>query len=266
MLAWLDFIEHSHIFTIIQAILLMVVGYCIARLLANSMRPLLDKRVSAHQAMLIGRFAFYSIFALFFASAIQHLGFQIGTLLGAAGILTAAIGFASQTSVSNIISGVFIIGEKPFEIGDTVRINDVQGEVASIDLLSVKIRTGDNTMVRVPNETLIKTAITNFSYFSTRRFDLKIDIVHTDNFADIKNILLTVAHHNPVCLRDPPATVKIQTFTDAGVELQFSVWANRNDYGELKDTIQEGVQLALNNHGVHLSFPSRTLYMKKTVE
>ena len=167
-----------HIEPMVRTALLVVVGYGVARLLSSTIGKALIKHLTPQQAMLQRRFVFYIVFAIFIASALDQLGFHIGALLGAAGILTVAIGIASQTSMSNIISGIFMIGEKPFEVGHTVKVNDMQGEILSIDLLSVKMRTNDNTMVRIPNELLIKSAIVNLSYFPIRRIDLKIGM-HT---------------------------------------------------------------------------------------
>ena len=82
----------------------------------------------------------------------------------AAGLLTVALGFAAQTSASNLISGLFLLGERPFVVGDVIRLaSGITGEVVGIDLLSVKIRTFDNLLVRVPNETLLKSELTNLT-------------------------------------------------------------------------------------------------------
>jgi hypothetical protein len=90
------------------------------------------------------------------AGALHQAGLKLGVLPGAAGILTVAIGFASQTSASNLISGLFVIAERPFVVGDIIRVAETTGEVLSVDLLSVKIRTFDNLYVRIPNEGIIR--------------------------------------------------------------------------------------------------------------
>ena len=98
----------------------------------------------------------YSFFVLAVIYVLGIFNIKITALLGAAGIAGVAIGFAAQTSFSNIISGFFILSEKSLKIGDYITIKDVSGTVDSIDMLSVKIKTPDNQMVRVPNETIIK--------------------------------------------------------------------------------------------------------------
>lgn len=264
--SWFDFVARSHILDMLQAVFLVIFGYFLARFLAKSTKKFLSKNVSVHQAMLIRRFIFYLIFFIFLASAIQHVGFHIGTLLGAAGILTAAIGFASQTSMSNMISGIFIIGERPFQVGDTVKINEIQGVVFAIDLLSVKIRMSDNTMARVPNETLIKAPIVNLSFFTTRRIDLKIFVANSQDISTVKKILLEVAHQDKLCLKDPKPVVTIQNFSDSAVELQYSVWAKRDEASELKHHIYEEAYKTIQHHGIQLPTGGYTLYTNPAAE
>ncbi len=231
-------ITEFHIEAITRAVLLIMAGIVISRLLSAGVARALQNRLRPHQVMLVRRILFYLTFILFFATAIQQLGFNISTLLGATGILTVAIGIASQTSMSNVVSGMFIIGEKPFEIGDTIKVNELQGEVISIDFLSVKIRTNNNTMVRIPNETLIKSPITNLSYFPTRRVDVIISVAYKENIPEIEAILLEIARKNPLCLNDPAPTVIVDKLGDFTVNLQLYAWARTCDYNSLKSSIQ----------------------------
>src|SRR5690554_8088283 len=152
---------------------------------------------------MIRRVFFYLVFLLFAVAALREAGFSLDVVLGAAGILTVAIGFASQTSASNIISGLFLVMEKPFEIGDVIEVDATIGEVVAIDLLSVKLRTPDNLYVRIPNETLIKTRVINRSKFPIRRIDLAIGIAYAEDVERVSNLLLQLAEQNPECLEEP---------------------------------------------------------------
>ncbi|MCB5521026.1 mechanosensitive ion channel family protein, partial [Erysipelatoclostridium ramosum] len=75
--------------------------------------------------------------------------------------------FASQTSLSNIISGLFLVGEKQTNLGDMIEVNGITGNVDSINLMSVQLRLPNNTMVRIPNEIIIKNPVSNITRFST---------------------------------------------------------------------------------------------------
>ena len=145
---------------ILIALVLCFVGFLLARLVSNTFIRTIGTKFNAHQRLVWRRGIFYFIFLIFVMASLKEAGFKLSVFLGAAGILTVALGFASQTSASNLISGLFLIGEGSFEIGDTISItlirgNTIEGEVISIDLLSVKLLTQDNIYVRLPNEQLI---------------------------------------------------------------------------------------------------------------
>lgn len=263
----MDFSLHSinftnfneHIRPILSAIILILSGYLIGRILSASVAKTFLKQLTPQQYMLLRRFIFYFVMLLFAASAIEQLGFQISALLGAAGILTVAIGIASQTSMSNVVSGLFMIGEKPFEVGHTVKVGDTLGEVLSIDLLSVKIRTQDNTMVRIPNEMLIKSPILNYSYFPIRRVDLEIGIAYKEDLDEVKNILIAVSDKNPLSLMEPKPLFQILKFADSSINIQFSVWCSRANYTDLKNSIHVEIKKAFDKQGIEIPFPTRSL-------
>jgi len=235
-----------------KAILLLMIGLITARFISIGFAKLAHQRVTRHQKYLLKRISFSIIFFIFLFSAFQELGFHLSVLLGATGILTVAMGIASQTSLSNFVSGAFILGEKAFKIGDVIKVNDLQGEVISIDFLSVKIRTDDNNMVRIPNEVLIKSAVTNKSYFDTLRVDFTIDLSYKENLETLQAVLTEVAEKNSLCLKDPKPSVAIQKFTNATVIMQFYVWGMRENYSHLKNSIQEEMKQALRKRGIEI--------------
>ncbi|MES2217388.1 MAG: mechanosensitive ion channel family protein [Pseudomonadota bacterium] len=251
---------HNHIEPFVLAILLVAVGFLAARLLSSSIAKSLMKQLTPQQSMLLKRFIFYFVFFIFIASAFDQLGFHVGALLGAAGILTVAIGIASQTSMSNIVSGAFMIGEKPFEVGHTIKVGDIQGEILSIDLLSVKLRTQENTMVRIPNEMLIKSPITNLSSFPIRRTDLKIGVAYKEDLEVVKDVLFEVAYKNPLSLIEPKPVLQILEFGESSINLLFSVWSSRHNFLDLKNIIQIEIHKAFNAKKIEMSYPSRSLY------
>ncbi len=187
----------------IRALVILIVASPLIRISANILRRTLKKRYSAQAAMVGFHLVNYGGGTILLLTVMAELGFKISTLLGAAGVLGVAIGFASQTSLSNLISGIFLIWERPFEIGDVINIGDVTGIVEEIDLLSAKIRKFDNTLVRIPNETLIKTSFTNVTRFPIRRMDIPIGVAYKEDISKVIEILTDVADNNPYCLDEP---------------------------------------------------------------
>jgi small-conductance mechanosensitive channel len=210
--------------------------------------------------MIMRRVVFYTLLGIVIASTLHQLGFKLGVLLGAAGILTVAIGFAAQTSASNLISGLFVIAERAFEVGDIIRVDNTTGEVLSVDLLSVKIRTFDNLFVRIPNESIIKSQITNLTHFPIRRIDMQIGVAYKEDLEHVKKVLFEVADKNPLCLEEPGPLYIFQGYSDSALSMQFSVWVKIENFLLLKNSIHEQVKAAFDEAGIEIPFPHRTLY------
>ncbi|MCC5852839.1 MAG: mechanosensitive ion channel family protein [Alkalimonas sp.] len=252
-------LEHHYVVTFLRAALLFFSGLLVAHLLAR-VTVRLSKSMSPHHQVLLKRLVYWLVLSLFLASVLKELGFSLGVLLGAAGVLTVAIGFASQTSASNLISGLFLIGEKPFQLGDVIKVGETTGEVLSIDLLSVKLRTFDNLFVRIPNESLIKSQMTNMTRFPIRRFDLQIGVAYKESIKQVRELLLAVADANPLCLDEPAPLFVFNGFGDSSLNIQFSVWTKRENFRDLRNSLQEEVKNAFDAAGIEIPFPHRSLY------
>jgi len=251
---------------IARALLIVVAGVILARLASRAMHRLFRDSASPHIAMLAQRGVYYLLLSIFVMWALYELGFSLGVLLGAAGILTIAIGFASQTSMSNLISGLFLIGEKPFEIGDIIKVDQTVGEVLSIDLLSIKLRTFDNTYVRIPNETIIKTQVSTLTKFPIRRIDLQLGVAYKEDIARVQEVLFAVADKNPLCLEEPQPLFIVQGFGDSAINIQFSVWGRREEYLTLKNQMHLDIKATFDREGIEIPFPHRTLYPGSVAE
>ncbi len=245
---------------LLQALLILVIGFVGARVAGRAAARAVQRHMGVHEATLIRRLVFYLIVALVFATALHQLGFRLGVLLGAAGILTVAIGFASQTSASNLISGLFLLAERPFQLGDIIKVGDATGEVIAIDLISVKLRTFDNLYVRIPNESLVRSQVTNFSRFPIRRFDLQVSVAYKEDVERVRKVLEQVADRNPLCLDEPKPLIMFQGFGDSSVNLQLSVWGRRENFFDLRSSVPLEVKKTFDEQGIEIPFPHISLY------
>lgn len=253
-------LDSGQILAFSRAVILIVVGLLVARLVSRVVARVTKDRLEPQQVMLLRRFLYYGLVALFLVAALHQLGFNLGVLLGAAGVLSVAIGFASQTSASNLVAGLFLIGEKPFAIGDVIQIGSTTGEVLAIDLLSVKLRTFDNRFVRIPNENVIKSEVATLTKYPIRRADLQIGVAYREDLERVREVLARVADRNLLCLDEPKPLFIFQGFGDSSINLQFSVWATRENFLELKNTIQIDIKKAFDEAGIEIPFPQRTLH------
>lgn len=251
---------------VLRGLLILLVGLLLARLASAAVGRAVGARLGKQESMLARRFVFYGLAVLLVATTLHQLGFKLSVLLGAAGVLTVAVGFASQTSASNLISGLFLIAERPFVVGDVITVEDTTGEVLSIDLLSVKLRTFDNLYVRVPNESIIKTRITNLTYFPLRRADIQVGVAYKEDLPRVRDVLRAVADANPLCLEEPEPLFIFKGYGDSALEMQFSVWGKRENFLELRNGIQLEIKAAFDAAGIEIPFPHRTLYAGAVTE
>jgi small-conductance mechanosensitive channel len=239
---------------IVRLILIIVIGFPLTQILAKLGRKLSKNRLTPQTEILIYRAILYTGYLILIVTVLNELGFKLSALLGAAGILGIAIGFASQTSVSNIISGIFLISEKPFIIGEVIQSGETIGTVHSIDLLSVKLHTFDNRFVRIPNEDLIKARIFNISRLPIRAVEIKITLPYQEDLKQVTEILKRVAISNPLTLKSPEVLVLADSFTPLGIVLIVYAWTNNEDYAVLKSTLISNIYDTFRKENI--SFPA----------
>ncbi len=127
--------------------------------------------------------------------------------------------------------------------------------------MSVKLRTFDNQFVRIPNETLVKSTVINITRFPIRRVDVRIGVAYREDPERVREVLLDVARKNPIALVEPEPLVIFDAFADSSLNLLFAVWATRDNWLELKNSIQEEVKERFDEEGIEIPFPHRTLYV-----
>ena len=242
------------------ALILCFVGFVLARVVSNTFIRTVGIRFNAHQRLVWRRGIFYFIFLLFVIASLKEAGFKLSVFLGAAGILTVALGFASQTSASNLISGLFLIGEGSFEVGDTIQLtlirgHTIEGEVISIDLLSVKLLTMDNVYVRLPNEQLIRAPVHNLSKFPIRRLSITVPINFDEDINKVREVLIDVANRYPLVLADPKPRVTVSAFGESSIEILFALWCKQSNYLQVKDEIHEQIRNRFVENQIEIPVP-----------
>lgn len=245
---------------ILIAITLCIIGYILARVISNTFIRTMGSRFNAHQRLVWRRGIFYFIFMLFAITSLKEAGFKLSVFLGAAGILTVALGFASQTSASNLISGLFLIGEGSFEVGDTIQLtlirgHTIEGEVISIDLLSVKLLTVDNVYVRLPNEQLIRAPVHNLSKFPIRRLSITVPINFTEDINKVRAVLIDIANAYPLILANPKPRVTVSSFGESSIEILFALWCKQSNYLQVKDEIHEAIRNRFVENQIEIPVP-----------
>lgn len=255
-----NYLSEETVHQFIRVLLIIVISIPVLLLLRGWARSFFTKKYAPHYGMLAGKVVFYTGIILMIITVLGQLGISLAPLLAGAGIVGVALGFASQTSVSNIISGLFLIAEQPFKVDDIINVGGTIGIVMSIDVLSVKLRTFDNMFVRIPNETIIKTQVINLTRFPIRRFNAKVSVAYKEDIEKVREILLEVAEKNQYSLSEPEPQIIFEAFGTSSIDLDFRIWAPVDEWIHLKNTIQEEIKRRFDKEDIEIPFPHVSFY------
>lgn len=245
---------------ILRLALSLAIGLLVTYGLAYLVRITLTRHMTKQSRMVVNRGIVYTGLAVLFFIVFRILDVDLTALFGAAGLLGIVIGVASQTSLGNIVSGLFLVSEKSFEIGDVVRIGDKVGKVFSIDLLSIKIKTYDNLLLRIPNQTVISTELINVTRFPIRRLDMKLTVAYRTDLNRLKELLMQIASDNHLVLDEPEPLVIYQHFAASGIELTFAVWHEKENFLKVKNEVFQSVKEVLEREGIEVPVMPVTLH------
>lgn len=239
---------------------IFLVGFLFFQLLGLLAVKIFATRQSKQSRVLIRRIFTYLglVFTLFVV--FKAVGVNLSALFGAAGVIGIVLGVASQTSIGNIVSGVFLFSERSFEIGDLIKVGETMGVIHSVDLLSVKLKTMNNLLIRIPNQTLISTELTNITRFPIRRMDILLSVAYKEDLKKVKDVLVELAYKNPLCLDEPEPLVLFQNFGASGIDILFGIWFEKSNYRDLRNSIFIEIQETFAREKIEIPFPHVSLY------
>jgi small-conductance mechanosensitive channel len=218
--------------TVLRSLLLLACGVPLVWVGSRALQTSLQRHLNHHIGIILSSLVFYSGLGIIIISVLHDFGFQISALLGAAGIVGIAVGFAAQTSIANIISGIFLLLEHSFEVGDIITCNNVTGTVESIGLLSITLTTSDNIMVRLPHEMLLKNALTNSTRHDKRRLTFRVRISSTASVDHTKQVIAQVVTTCPFSLEYPVEYIALGGTTHWSSEIYMHVWVRKENIAQ----------------------------------
>ena len=264
--AWFsNVLESETLWKAVGAAAILLGGVITITILNRVALRIFGPRLGSQGVMVLKKLIRYLGFAFACILALNQIGLNLGAILGAAGVAGIAIGFAAQTSLSNIISGFFLIGERPFELGDIIEVDGISGTVDTIGLLSLTLRTFDNRSVRIPNETLVKTNVTNVTRHPIRRFNLDVGVAYDENIGHVLSVLRDVSEKNLQCLDEPESLIIFTGFGDSSLNFRLGAWCLQEDYGVLRNTLPRELKERFDEEGIEIPFPHMTLAAGKAL-
>jgi small conductance mechanosensitive channel len=193
--------------------------------------------------------------------AASQVGINVGAALAGLGVAGIAIGFASQDLLANIIAGFVIFLDKPFAVGDFIKIEERYGSVTDITLRSTRIRTRQNTYVVVPNKHIVDAVVVNHSKHGETRVDVPVGIAYKENIPDARKILLEAVSGLQDVSNDPPPSVVVDELGGSSVNLLVRVWiTNAEREKPVFFTVLEASKLALDAANIQIPYPHLQLF------
>ncbi len=217
----------------------------------------------------LGRVLGYGLLALGLYISLQMVGVNLSSLAILAGALGVGLGFGLQNVISNFISGLIILAERPIAIGDRVEIGEVAGQVREISLRSTTVITNDNIAIIVPNADFITQRVTNWSYEDPRvRFRLPFGVAYGTDLHLLRKLMMEVADQHPKALKEPKPELFFIGFGDSSLNFELSVWSAEMTVSprRFRSDLFFAIEQKLRENHIEVPFPQRDVHLRSVEE
>ncbi len=186
-------------------------------------------------------------------------------LLASAGIVGIAVGFAAKDTLANLFSGVFILADRPYKLGDYVNLDGGErGRVTHIGIRSTRILTRDDIEVTIPNGVIGNGKVVNESggTHPKMRIRLNVQCAYDADLEEVEKVLMSLAQdHSEIC-SFPAPRVRVRGFGESGIDIQLMGWINEpKDRGRIMHTMFKGIHRSFKEHNLEIPFPKRDLHI-----
>ena len=246
------------------AFAVLVIGLLLAGMISRWVERALTKspRFEPTVANFLSNVVKYAMWALVLVTVLSQFGVETTSILAALGGMALAVGLALQGTLSNVASGVMILVQKPFKVGEGITTGSVTGTVQQIGLFTTELKQFDGLFVMVPNSELWNQAIVNFNRHPIRRFELLVGIGYTDSMEQARNELLALAAADERVLDDPAPQAFVSSLDDSSVGIGLRVWCATGDYLALTWDLTEAAKARFDAVGISIPFPQREVTQK----
>ena len=205
-----------------------------------------------------------TVLVIGFIMTLPIIGINVGPVLALIGAAGLVVGLALQGTLSNFASGVLILIYRPYDINDVIEVGGVSGMVNSMTLLCTTIKTLDNQLITVPNNSVWNGTITNITGSEERRVDLVFGIAYSDDFSKAQKIMKKILDAHPMVLDQPESNVRVHELGDSSVNLICRPWVKTEDYWDVHWDVIEAVKREFDAEGISIPFPQRDVHLIAT--
>lgn len=241
----------------LAAVLILIAGWSLAAWINKWLRGTMRNTHVIDDTLkpLIANMARYAILAFTLVAVLGQFGVQTTSLIALLGAAGLAVGLALQGTLSNVASGVMLLGLSPFRAHDRIKVTDIVGTVDEIGLFRTIVITDDGIYVSIPNATIFSATISNFSREKKRRADFTVDIDHGEDIATAQKAILAVLTADPRVLKVPAPVVEVSGLNGIATSLAVQAWFENRDFGGARSELQRRVRGALHDAGIRPPVP-----------
>ena len=254
-----DFFSALSILKLLSAILFfMLVANWLSRLIESRAKQ--SPHISASMRVGLAKVSKFSLYALAFLFALKSVGIDLTTFAVFGGAIGVGIGFGLQKIFSNFISGFILLFDRSIRPGDVITIGDRFGWVQALHARYVVVRDRDGVETLIPNENLITSEVTNWSYSDrTVRVRIPVQISYDDDPEAAMDLLLQACEGQTRILSNPPAVSRLVNFGDNGIDLELRIWLRdpESGVGSVKSDLYLNIWKLFKEHNVTIPFPQR---------
>lgn len=249
---------------IITFAIIIAASIIVGKIVSNYLKKTISDRMGKEDLANLQKVTQICIFLAGLFIALPFFKVNLSGILVAGGFLGIIIGFASQSVVSNLVSGVFLYIERPVRIGDNISINkEVTGFVEDIRMMSTIIRTGDGVYVRVPNQTVFTSELTNYVENAARRLEYRVDVACETDTGMVIETIKTFLKDEPYVLHYPKPEIFVDKLGDYSVTIRILTWIPSVRWWTVRKELLEKIRDLLIRSGVELPYPQQVIWMKR---
>ena len=253
-----------HMMDIAGAFAVLIIGLVLAGIISRWVERAMTRssRFEPTVANFLSSVVKYALWALVLVTVLAQFGVETTSILAALGGMALAVGLALQGTLSNVASGVMILVQKPFKVGEAISAGSVTGTVQQIGLFTTELKQFDGLFVMVPNSELWNQAIVNFTRHATRRLELVVGIGYGDSMDQARRELLALAEADDRVLEDPAPVTFVNSLDDSSVGIGMRVWCKTPDYLGLSWDLTEAAKARFDETGISIPFPQREIVQR----
>jgi len=247
---------------LLSAIVIFIFSLYFARLVSNILRRVLHKRGAPEGVVqLLGQLTLWAIIVAGTITALQRF-FEVTAFLTGLGIVGFTVGFALQDIMKNFASGIILLLQPPFQVGENIGVKGFDGTVMAIDLRATEMRAADGRVVILPNADVLVNPIINYSRANRRRVELGLNLSHTAEPDLVRKTVLKAIQTVPGFVGEPEPVIVFNSLTDHALELNINFWINatKTDPVHAKDTAVIKVKSAFHEQGIEIPHPVQAVF------